>query len=213
LDPTTLTEQPDLHITAAHGVDATHYPLAIAANADARLHLKFEYRSDLFEGSDIEMIARRMTKVLGAFATDVDLPLSRLNLLTDAELESLAPARGAPPGAQRTLPQILTDSAATHPATTAIIDGNRQTTYRELDHRSNQLARALIARGAGPETHIALAIPRSTESVLATWAVTKTGAAFVPIDPTYPTDRITHMLTDSGATLGLTLTTHHNELP
>ncbi|MFC7448877.1 amino acid adenylation domain-containing protein, partial [Rhodococcus daqingensis] len=213
LDPTTLTEQPDLHITAAHGVDATHYPLAIAANADTRLHLKFEYLPEIFGRAEMESVAHRVESVLGAVATNPDVPLAHLALLTESELAELAPVSVGPGCAVRTLPQILTDSAATHPETTAIIDGNRQTTYRELDHRSNQLARALIARGAGPETHIALAIPRSTESVLATWAVTKTGAAFVPIDPTYPTDRITQMLTDSGATLGLTLTTHHNELP
>ncbi|MFE3349547.1 amino acid adenylation domain-containing protein, partial [Rhodococcus sp. NPDC059179] len=202
-----------MHVTDATGVDATHYPLAIAASADTRLHLRFDYLSDLFEANDIDAIASLMTRVLDTIATAADLPLSRLNLLTETELERLAPANGAPPGQERTLADILVASAAAHPDTTAVIDGDRTITYRELDQRSNQLARTLIDRGAAPETFTALAIPRSTESILALWAITKTGAAFVPIDPAYPTDRIEHMLNDSGATLGLTLATHQHELP
>ncbi|MFE5288887.1 amino acid adenylation domain-containing protein [Nocardia sp. NPDC056611] len=80
----------------------------------------------------------------------------------------------------------------------------REISYRELDARSSQLARELIARGVGPGDMVAIGITRSIESVLAVWAIAKTGAAYVPVDPAYPADRIEHLLTDSGAVLGLT---------
>ncbi|AQA21569.1 amino acid adenylation domain protein [Rhodococcus sp. MTM3W5.2] len=86
-------------------------------------------------------------------------------------------------------------------------------TYRELDERSNRLARLLIERGAGPESIVALGMARSVESVLSVWAVAKAGAAFVPVDPNYPAERIEHMLTDSGAALGLTVGERRNRLP
>ena len=109
------------------------------------------------------------------------------------------PVRGRPGGSTRTLPQILEDAgAALDPGAIALSSEDGDVRYGDLDERSNRLARALIARGAGPETFVAIGIPRSLESVLSVWAVAKTGAAFVPIDPNYPDERITHMLTDSG---------------
>ncbi|MFC4377361.1 amino acid adenylation domain-containing protein [Nocardia halotolerans] len=84
----------------------------------------------------------------------------------------------------------------------------RELTYRELDEESSRLARELIHRGIGAGDVVAVAIARSIESVLAVWAVAKTGAAYVPVDPAFPSDRIAHIVADSGAVLGLTTAAH-----
>ncbi|MBO0856362.1 MAG: AMP-binding protein, partial [Nocardia sp.] len=84
----------------------------------------------------------------------------------------------------------------------------RELTYRELDESSSRVARELIARGVGAGDVVAVGISRSIESVLAVWAIAKTGAAYVPVDPAYPPDRIAHIVTDSGAVLGLTTAAH-----
>ncbi|WP_062992878.1 non-ribosomal peptide synthetase [Nocardia anaemiae] len=84
----------------------------------------------------------------------------------------------------------------------------RELTYREFDAASSRLAWELIARGIGPGDIVATALARSVESVLAVWAIAKTGAAYVPVDPAYPAERIAHMVADSGAVLGLTTATH-----
>ncbi|MFF2554018.1 amino acid adenylation domain-containing protein [Nocardia sp. NPDC058058] len=86
----------------------------------------------------------------------------------------------------------------------ALVSGSRTLTYAELDQWSTQWARMLIARGLGPDDRLVLALPRSIESVVAVWAVAKTGAAFVPIDPNYPPERVAYMLSDSKAVYGLT---------
>lgn len=86
-------------------------------------------------------------------------------------------------------------------------------TYRELDARSSQLARLMIAEGIGTEDRVAIAIARSVESVVGWWAVAKTGAAFVPVDPAYPSERIVHMVTDVNATVGLTVESVVDDLP
>ncbi|WP_280485444.1 amino acid adenylation domain-containing protein [Nocardia cyriacigeorgica] len=88
-----------------------------------------------------------------------------------------------------------------------------QLDYAELDARSTRLARALIERGVGPEDLVAVGIPRSIESVVAVWAVAKSGAGFVPIDPNYPADRVQHMVKDSGVVTGLTVTAAAETLP
>ncbi|MFD6453693.1 amino acid adenylation domain-containing protein, partial [Nocardia sp. NPDC060220] len=88
----------------------------------------------------------------------------------------------------------------------------RQLSYSEFDQQSSQLARALIARGIGPGDVVAIGIARSIDSVLAVWAIAKTGAAYVPVDPNYPADRIAHIVSDSGAVLGLTTAAHRDVL-
>ncbi|WUD57928.1 amino acid adenylation domain-containing protein [Nocardia sp. NBC_00511] len=117
-----------------------------------------------------------------------------------------------------TLPQLMATAVEANPGGTAVRLADADTTlsalgYAELDDRSTRLARLLIARGIGPEDLVAVGIRRSVESVVAVWAVAKTGAGFVPVDPNYPADRVAHMVTDSNAVLGLTVSAARAGLP
>ncbi|WP_245717170.1 amino acid adenylation domain-containing protein [Nocardia jejuensis] len=95
----------------------------------------------------------------------------------------------------------------------AIQDGDRAWTYRELDETSSRWARVLIESGSGPGQFVLVAVPRSAESVLALWAVAKTGAAFVPVDPTDPVHRLAAVAADCGARLGVTVAAVRDALP
>ncbi|MEU1985444.1 AMP-binding protein [Nocardia sp. NPDC019395] len=117
-----------------------------------------------------------------------------------------------------TLPQLIANAVETNPDGVALVlaDGTgplEQVGYADLDAWSSRLARALIARGIGPEDLVAVAIPRSLDAVLAVWAVAKTGAGFVPIDPAYPPGWVAHLLVDAGAVFGLAVSWVRNELP
>ncbi|WP_420881133.1 amino acid adenylation domain-containing protein, partial [Rhodococcus sp. (in: high G+C Gram-positive bacteria)] len=216
VDRDALTADTDiagLKVTGIDGRDAAHYPLSLVASVNGGLNLKFEYFPEFFDPAVVESIATRVAVVLENIATDPDRPLARLDLLTEAERHDLAPVVGAVGGSVRTLPDIFADAAALDPDAIALSLSGREVTYRELDTRSSRIARVLIDQGVGPESYVALGIPRSVESVLAVWAVAKTGAAFVPIDPNYPIERIEHMLADSGAGLGLTVADHRHRLP
>lgn len=90
------------------------------------------------------------------------------------------------------------------PDALAVVGPEASLTYAELDARANWLAHALIARGAGPERFVAVALPRSTELVVAILAVLKSGAAYVPVDPEYPAARITYLLDDARPVLTVT---------
>lgn len=151
-------------------------------------------------------------RILAGAAAAPRTPVGDLDLLDDFERESLVPARGATASSPLTLPDILRRASAVNPDAPALVFGDREVSYRDLDAESNTLARELINRGVGPGTYVALALSRSLESVTATWAVAKTGGAFLPIDPHYPEDRIRHMLTDSGAVVGISVGEHHGGL-
>ncbi|MGW5222208.1 amino acid adenylation domain-containing protein, partial [Nocardia sp. NPDC004085] len=140
-------------------------------------------------------------------------PIAAADLLAPAERADLLGRGGDAPVPPRTLAELLAAAVAVDPGAVALVAGERQLTYRMLDEQSSRLARMLIGHGLGAEDVVAVAVPRSITSVLAVWAVAKTGAAFVPVDPTYPAERIAHMLTDSGAALGLTIATCRAALP
>ncbi|PXX60942.1 amino acid adenylation domain-containing protein/thioester reductase-like protein [Nocardia tenerifensis] len=103
-----------------------------------------------------------------------------------------------------TLAALLTAAVERNPDGVAAVCGDSHITYRDLDARSSQLARVLLGMGAGPESSVVIALPRSIDSVLAVWAVAKTGAAFVPIDPSLPRKRFHFQATDCAAEIGLT---------
>ncbi|MGY1941721.1 non-ribosomal peptide synthetase, partial [Nocardia gipuzkoensis] len=132
------------------------------------------------------------------------------------------PARVRPTRTRRprvtTLPQLMATAVEANPSGAAVVFADATSTlaklsYAELDERSTRLARLLIDRGVGPEDLVAVGIPRSVESVVAVWAVAKTGAGFVPVDPNYPDDRVVHMIVDSGAVLGLAVDEVRTDLP
>jgi amino acid adenylation domain-containing protein len=104
-----------------------------------------------------------------------------------------------------TLAELFEAQVARTPGLPAVLFDGGSFCYSELDAQANRLARWLIARGAGPERVVALALPRSVQIIVAMLAVAKSGAAFLPVDPGYPAERIAFMLADSEPVLVLTL--------
>ncbi|NME81103.1 non-ribosomal peptide synthase/polyketide synthase [Rhodococcus sp. 105337] len=200
------------------GRDAAHYPLSVVVHTDDAVHLRMKYLPEVFDRTEVTTIADRIARTLDALAGDPTAPAAGIDVLTTTERRTLTPVHGPVGGSVATLPDLLTATAAAHPDTVAVLDPapggtDRTVTYRDLDERSTRLARVLLDEGIGPETFVALGIARSVESLVALWAITKTGAAFVPADPRYPAERIAFMLDDCGATVGLTTTAHVADLP
>ncbi|MFR9768817.1 amino acid adenylation domain-containing protein [Nocardia sp. SC052] len=177
-------------------------------------HIDFQANGNLYTEAELTGQHRRFLSFLHRFlAAGPDAPLASVPVLSDDERTAFAPARGPAGVAARTLPALLAEGAARDPLATALVEGETALTYRQVDDYTNRLARVLIAAGAGPERTVAISVPRSIGSVLATIAVAKTGAAFVPIDPTYPADRIEHMVGDSGVVAGITTAAARKSLP
>ncbi|MEU7769685.1 condensation domain-containing protein, partial [Nocardia sp. NPDC049190] len=177
------------------------------------LRIAVTYATDLFDAATIDSLTRRWVRILESVAVDPMVSVAGIEVLEAGERADLLTRGGVPTAAPVTLADLLAAAVARDPDATAIVFEGERLSYRELDERSNRLARLLIQHGVGPEDVVAIGIPRSVESVLAVWAVAKSGAAFLPIDPTYPAERINHMLTDSRTVIGLTTTITRTRLP
>lgn len=168
------------------------------------------YRPDLFSAAEIEPLAGYYRTLLAATLTDEEAPLSTLPLLAEAEQEQMLRS-GA--GQERAYPttkclhELVSEQAARTPGSVALCFEGKRMTYAELDRRSNQLGHYLRSKKVGPETLVAICMERSFEMVVALLGALKAGAAYVPVDPGYPRDRVAFMLNDSGAKVVLAQST------
>ncbi|MFE3195213.1 amino acid adenylation domain-containing protein [Nocardia sp. NPDC059240] len=191
----------------------SRFDLSLTVIGDTEgMELRCCYATDLFDASTMANLTARLVRVLTEGTAESAGPVGDLDLLTDPERQRLHDT-AEPVVAPRTLADLMADAVTANPDGIAVVCGDRRLTYRELDARAEHLARRLSAAGAGPETLVAVGIPRSIESVLAVWAVARTGAAFVPVDPAYPPDRIARIIDVSGVGLGLTVTAQRDRLP
>ncbi|MBV9788631.1 MAG: amino acid adenylation domain-containing protein, partial [Chloroflexi bacterium] len=180
------------------------------AIVDGGLIGSLEYNSDLFDSATIGRMLAHYETLLEQIVADPDRQLAELSLLPAAErallLESWAAPVDLPPDSL-CAHHLFERSAERNPEAVAIVDGNRELSYGELNRRANQLAHQLTALGVGPETRVGLLVERSQEMLVGLLGVLKAGAAYVPLDPAYPQERIALMLRD--AEIGVLLTQEH----
>lgn len=164
---------------------------------------RFVYRTDLFDAGTIARMAEHFLVLLEAAARDPSRRISSLPLMTEAErhrviVEWNATARPYP--AATTIHETFAAQAHREPGRVALVCRGRRLTYGELNRRSAAIARALQGLGVRRGHRVAVAMERSAEQVEGLLAVLKAGAAYVPVDPTDPRERLGFMLQDAGAT-------------
>ncbi|MEU3465660.1 amino acid adenylation domain-containing protein [Streptomyces sp. NPDC006733] len=164
-----------------------------------------EYSSDLYDHATVEVLADRWARLLEAVAADPDRPIGQVDILTAEEHRAVLDeyddtGRTLPPAS---LPELFEGQVARGPDAVALVFGGVRLSYGQLNARANRLARLLVGRGVGPEQVVALAVPRSVEMVVGVLAVLKAGAAYLPVDPGYPAERIAFMLRDAAPVLVL----------
>ncbi|MGW1688973.1 non-ribosomal peptide synthetase, partial [Streptomyces albidoflavus] len=186
--------------------ETVHYPLTLVVEPRERLRLKLRFRPDLFDRETAVGILQRVERALEQALRDPERPVGTIDLLLAGERERvLFEWQGANVASEaETLPERFARQVARTPDACALVHGDQLITYAELNSRANRLARYLTARGAGPESLVALVLPRSPDTVTAMLAVHKTGAAYLPIDPEYPVERLTFLLDDARPTVLLT---------
>jgi amino acid adenylation domain-containing protein/non-ribosomal peptide synthase protein (TIGR01720 family) len=181
-------------------VDQTNFPLTVVAGARARLDLEILYDVRRYDADG----AARMLQHLGAVflgmleaagGTVGDLPL-----LTPAERHQALIEWSAAqmPAASTIFPRLFEAQAARTPTALAVVFGESALTYAELDARANQLAHYLRRCGVGPDVPVGIYVERSLEMIVALLGVLKAGGGYVPLDPSYPADRLAYMMEDCG---------------
>ncbi|MEU5842609.1 amino acid adenylation domain-containing protein, partial [Rhodococcus sp. NPDC047139] len=184
-------------------------------SGESGLDASFEYATALFDARTIESIAHRFLRVLGSGVQSPDMPVGDIELLDDTERTRILSEWNSV-GADRsseheTLADLFGRQVVAGSRETAVRFGDDSLTYGELASRSRRLARKLIELGVGPESLVAVSLPRSIDLVVALVAVVEAGGAYLPVDPNYPDDRIAFLLEDASPTV--LVTRSDSELP
>jgi amino acid adenylation domain-containing protein len=200
LPPPQAVAKFDLDITLAETTSADGAPAGMQGTLVAA--------ADLFDPPTAADIAGRLTRVLAVAAAVPGTLVREIPVLDEAERGLVLggwndTARAVPPA---TLPALFEAQAARAPDAVAVVCGDLRLSFGELDRRANRLARVLVSRGAGPESLVAVVLERSAELVVALLAVLKAGAAYLPVDPGYPAERVAFMLADAAPAIIVTTT-------
>ncbi|OPC77158.1 hypothetical protein B4N89_42115 [Embleya scabrispora] len=209
------TSAAGMRITGLSPLSGVHYPMAVVALAEPHLKVAIQYQNHLFDRERAADIVTAYARILRRLTEDLDTPVGAIDVLADAVRDRLLTewndtATALP---ETTLDELFAERAAETPDAVAVVDGERQLTYAELETRANRLAQVVAARGVGPDTPVGLALPRSADLIVATLAILKAGGAYVPLDPDYPAERLTFMLRDAAPALVLTDTRIAAKLP
>ncbi|MCH9693207.1 MAG: amino acid adenylation domain-containing protein [Gammaproteobacteria bacterium] len=202
-------------LTASKGT--SQYDMTITVRERPNGHdLRIEYRTDLFDAETIRRVLHRIGQLLAEIVKDPTRPLSNINLTTPDELQKLLidwnQTRLDYPDSL-CLHELFERQAERSAERIALRCQDQSITYRELDENSNRLARHLADQGVGTETFVAICVERSIEMVTGLLAIMKAGGAYIPLDHSYPAERLAHMLEDSDATVLVTTSKLLSELP
>jgi amino acid adenylation domain-containing protein len=167
---------------------------------DGRLVVNYDYRTDLFYAKEIDFLHEHLIQLLWHALDNPARKISEIHMLGEKEKQKvLETFNDTDSGYPRTatIGSLFAEQVRLRPDAPALVHGARTLTYRELDAKANRLANRLRASGVGPETLVALLLPRTPELVIGILGVVKAGGAYLPLDPEYPADRLSFMLEDS----------------
>jgi amino acid adenylation domain-containing protein/non-ribosomal peptide synthase protein (TIGR01720 family) len=199
LDAKLLERFGDLEVRDLRAVEWTHYPLNVVVPPGPELSIQINYDARRFQAPVIRRMLGHLRTILEGIAADPQRRLADVPMLAASErswLKERNPGLAAPSG--RCLHELFEAQAARRPEAIAVVCDGEAVTYGELNRTANRLARRLRERGAGAETRVAVCLERSIEMIEAILAILKAGAAYVPLDPAYPNDRLSFMLQDAG---------------
>ena len=172
------------------------------AGAPQGIDVYWEYATDMFEGGTVRALGERLVRMASALLSDVDRRVHGVDLFAPNEPRFLAGITVEMP--ETTLAEMVQAQAVTAPDAIAVIGPDITFTYAGLDLAARAWAGRLAAAGAGPETIVAVALPRGADLIVGLLATLYAGAAYLPLDPEYPPDRLAFMLDDAAPVCVLT---------
>ncbi|RST04194.1 non-ribosomal peptide synthetase [Streptomyces sp. WAC05950] len=185
--------------------DTTHFPLTLVVEPGKALGLRLSHHPGLIAAERVRELGERLVRLLERWTADPDAPVEVLDALTSAERNRVLAEWNDTAAAlpESTLTALLAEQAARTPDTTAVVFEGESLTYRALEERAGRLADVLTARGIGPESLVAVAVPRSLDLMVALCGVLKAGAAYLPLDPGQPEERNLQIMADAAPALVL----------
>ncbi|QBF27508.1 amino acid adenylation domain-containing protein [Pseudomonas tructae] len=193
----------------------THFDLTLNTTEQADgVQAALVYATDLFDAARMARMAAHWQQLLKALVAAPGQPIGQLALLEDDEILRFAQWNSPPVyPLQRLIHQRIEDFAERTPEAVALVFAQQQMSFAQLDQQANRLAHELVARGAGPEVRVAVVLERGLDMMVALLAVLKAGAAYVPIDPQYPRQRLEYLINDCAMGVLLTQSSLQAQLP
>lgn len=177
------------------------------ASSTAAAELIYEYNCDVFELATIERMAEHFQQFLEMVSTQPDSKIKDLSLLSHTQYQQIVlewNANATPLPKHSSIQQMFEAQVNATPDAIALYFEDQQLTYGELNQRANQLAHFLLVLGVKPGVLVAICVERSVEMIVGLLAILKSSAAYVPLDPAYPTERLAFMLADTACSVLLT---------
>jgi len=186
--------------------EQTNYPLTLVIQSAEEIKISLGYNSQLLDEEQVVKIKDHFAQVLGEVIKHPEEQCSQINILSKDELNQLENFNSKPVNypKDKTAIEIFEQQVRTTPDSVALKFKDTELSYKQLNERANQLAHYLLNKGVTPEMPIPICINRSVEMIVGILGILKSGAAYVPIDPQYPQQRIEFMLNDIGANIVVT---------
>jgi amino acid adenylation domain-containing protein len=191
--------------------EQTNFPITLYAYAEEQLLLRIAYDRERFQKSTMERMGRHLRCLLESITNDLQLPLQEISLLTrEEEIQLLQTWNATAVEYDRYLcmHQLIEEQVRCSGDQTAVATGIDSISYAHLNEKANQLAHSLIEMGVGPDMGVGVALDRSLEMMIALLGILKAGGAYLPLDVTYPQERLRYMIEDSGIPILLTQERH-----
>ncbi|MDF2796271.1 MAG: non-ribosomal peptide synthetase, partial [Pseudomonas orientalis] len=198
-----------------HNHERTHYPLTLGIELGTGLRLEFSYDRAQFSQTQVTRLGDNLHHLLAQLLADAHIPLGNLRLLDAVAQRDMLALSQLPAIARRNenAHERIAAQAQATPDALAVQAGSQRLSYAQLNARANRLAHRLLALGVGPGQRVGLASRRGPQLIVSLLAVLKSGAAYVPLDPKYPAERLTYMLADSRLDLLLSETGLLTDVP
>ncbi|GLH79079.1 hypothetical protein SSBR45G_39880 [Bradyrhizobium sp. SSBR45G] len=213
VDQALKTTHGQLRASRTKILETSNYPLFVSVGLDGQLRLVFNYQQRHFAEGQIRRLQAAFVQLLEAISRNAQRSVGGIATENADDLAMLARVNEtSSPVASDSISAQFEAQAAHQPDAVAVVHGDDVVSYGVLNARANRLARQLRARGIGPDVVVGIALERGITMMVALLAVLKAGGAYLPLDPDYPAERLSHMLNDSGAKLLLTQVSLQTEL-
>jgi amino acid adenylation domain-containing protein len=215
--PKQIFEIPGLTIKEmAFEAGIAKFDLSVEVWDDGEFHCQFEYNTDIFERFTIQRMLRHFEKLVNSALENPDLPIAKLAIISAEERNQVLTGwnqTAAEYPHNLTIHRAFEEQAQGTPNAPALLCEQRTWSYRKVNEDANQLAHRLVEQGVSAGSLVGVFLPRSAEAVIALLGALKTGAAYVPLDPAYPSERLQFMIEDASLSAIVTHSSIQDQLP
>jgi len=215
-DPSLVDSSSSLKVVHISAFEKTNYPLAILAAPGKRLKLTVAYDENVYRDEFAEGILNSIEGALGSIISDSSQKVGDVSLLTQEKKIEIVEKwndTSSPLPQENSVKELFESLTAEHSNDIALEFGNQSMTYRELHEQSNRLANFLVSIGVKEDTFVGISVERSFDMIVSLIAIFKAGAAYLPLDKSYPAERIEYMINDSGVKFIITKRSDSGTLP